>query len=128
MILDRLALLTANASALETRDVEITGLGTVRMAALSAGARDDFAIWATKLEAEFGALEAYLVSMRRLVLLSLVDDKGQRLFADGEDDALKALAPDAYSELRQAARELNKLSTPAETEGEQSPLESSAQT
>lgn len=135
MTLDRAALLAGSAQtlSLETRDVDVAEFGgKVRLRALASGERDDFAIWAVSLEAAEGPLGAYLTSMRRLVLISLVNPDGSRMFDenDADDvDLVKGLEGEGYSKLRLAARELNRLSRDGdEPQGENSPLADSAET
>lgn len=98
--------------------------GDVRLRALSLGERVAFTKYAEALGAAADPVSAYLDAMMRLVLVSIVDDAGNRVFQDDEAHILGSLDFRGFAAVRDAARELNGMVSPpaAESEEEASPL------
>lgn len=95
------------AADLVTEDVEVPEWGgTVRVRAITAAERDAFE---TSVVGD-GKGKRNLVNLRaRLVALAIVDDAGQRLFSDGEAEALGGKSGAAMDRVYAVAQRLSGL-------------------
>lgn len=100
--------LAAAAARRKTLDVEVEGIGVVRLRALSAGEALDFRTEVTKCEKEGGDPEQLAPS---LIARSWVDENNALLMPEAEGVALaRSLSPQAYGELANKVLQLNGLS------------------
>lgn len=106
MLTDRAAILALDD--LETITVRVDKWGEVRLREMTAGLRE---LWETRwLSQETEGASRYDGLRAHLVALSVVDEKGARVFADSDIDELQKKSARAISALFDAAMTLNRLS------------------
>lgn len=100
----------------KTKDVEVEGVGVVRLRALSAGEAQAFQADVKKAEKDGRDSEELAFS---LIARSWVNESGGLLFEESEGIAVaKSLDPESYNALAKAVLELNGLSAKAVEEAE----------
>lgn len=111
------------ASRIETASVAVPEWGgEVRLKAMSLGERLAFTVALEKMREGADPVTAFTEAMFRLVFVSMVDDGGQRLFADGEEDQVRALDFRGFAKIREAAQKLNGMAPPEDEKEEPAPL------
>lgn len=100
----------------KTKDVEVEGVGVVRLRALSAGEAQAFQAEVKKAEKEGRDSEELAFA---LIARSWVNESGAPLFGESEGvEVAKSLDPEIYNTLAKAVLELNGLSAKAVEEAE----------
>jgi hypothetical protein len=96
---------------LETRDVPVPEWGgTVRLKALSGRERDAYEASCMQDRGKQGMVRNLLNVRAKLVARAIVDDKGERVFADTDANALGQKSAAALDRLFEIAAEMSRLS------------------
>lgn len=108
MILDRAAILAAQDRKTEVVNVPEWGGGDVIVKAMSSAERDSWESWCTEQRERWGK---YAVPNIRasLVVRSLVDEKGERVFGDSEVELLGEKSGAALDRIFAVAGRLSKI-------------------
>lgn len=122
MSLSREDVLAVASAGIESRIVDIPAWGgPVRLRAMPLGERLEFTRYAEAQRVGGDAVSAITNAWFRLVFVSLIDDAGVRLFAEGEEHLLAGFDFAGFAAAREAAQELNGMKPAPPEQGEDSP-------
>ena len=100
--------IVAAATAPDTKVIDVAEWGgAVRIRAMSYAQREDFTKQAEALRDSADPVIGLMQAMLRLVLVSVVNDQNERVFADTDEELLRSFNFAGYAKVRDAVQDLN---------------------